>query len=66
MKSETSIAGLEPASFRYRKSVTLYPLGHLAHEKELMWNTCILVCVKLNPTWLRTFLHHMKNVVLNK
>ena len=46
-----SIAGFEHASFsgpvQYRNSVTLYPLGHLAHERELMWN--ILERVKLNP-----------------
>ena len=48
---KNSIAGFEHASFsgpvQYRNSVTLYPLGHLAHERELMWN--ILERVKLNP-----------------
>ena len=41
-KWKNSIAGFEHAPFsgpvQYRNSVTLYPLGHLAHERDLMWN----------------------------
>ena len=51
-KVKSSITGFEHASFsgavQYRNSVTLYPLGHSAHERDLMWN---IERVKVNPTW---------------
>ena len=52
-KVKKSIAGFEPASFGGSVPIQWFcsanPLGHLAHEMEMMWN--ILERVKLNPIW---------------
>ena len=50
MISETSIAWFEPVSFSGPVQIQIYPLGHLAHEKELMW--------KYNWTTLTFFFLH--------